>query len=163
MDVEKWTEIAWKYAKSSNKKGLSGVEIDDLFQCAMIGMFLADKSYDESKGSFKTYAHWYIIKEIHNMIYKRSSEPKAQEAEITEEQEEWYDEDEEETAWVVNFLHTINLPNERKEFLYNMMAFGETFAVKEFMQTTGLSRSRTYQIRDRVKETAEKHYRRMEG
>ncbi len=162
MDIEKWSELAWKYAKTSNKKGLSGVELDDLYQCAMLGMFLADKTYDASKGSFQTYAHWYIIKEIHNMIYKRSSDPRIREVEVEQEEELWYDEEEDETVWVASFLNTVPLREEYRQYLYNIMTFGSTIAVMMFVEETGLSRARAYQVKKEIREVAKKHYRRME-
>lgn len=158
MDEKKWSELAWKYAKTSNKKGLSGVELDDLYQCAMIGIFLASKTYNKKKGKFSSYAHWYIIKEIHNMIYNRYSEPKQQE-EYTEE-EEWFDGLEDEMVWVVDFLNSIKLKDKHKVYLYNIMTFGETAAIKMYVDEHGVTRSRAYQVRNKIREIASEYYRR---
>ena len=70
INLEDYTDLAWHYANRSNKRTLQGIELDDLYQAALIGIWIASQSYDPSVGAFTTYAHQFIEGEINNVVYK---------------------------------------------------------------------------------------------
>jgi len=165
MDDKK---LALKYAMNSNKRRLAGIEVDDLFQCAMIGIHKARQNHQESKGSLESYAHAYIVGEIHNMIYKtvtidgeQETIPRMQEG-FHEEIQETYVQDYVSEIWVDDFLEGIPLDGIEHTFFCHLLNLGEREATRIYMEATGVSRARASQVKRKIIKVAQDYHRGLE-
>lgn len=179
VDIKEWEELAWKHANTSDKKDLQGVELDDLYQCAMIGIYEASLKYDGDKGGFPQYAYWYIQKEINNMVYRRvmidgergrlpkimeelyADLPEQGEADIEECEQLSYDPIDDDLIWADKYISSLPLKGIELDFFNNLINLGDKEATRIYVETTGHTRQRAYQVRDKVRDVAERHSRRM--
>lgn len=71
MNPLDWTALAFRYAYQYKSVGSYHHDIEDLFQTAMIGVLIASRTYDESKGfTFQAHASNHIRRELQRLLYK---------------------------------------------------------------------------------------------
>jgi len=164
--VEDHTDLAWYFTNTSNKKNIKGVEVDDIYQAALIGIWLASQSYDEEEGSFPTYCYKFVQGEINNMVYKSTTEngkplrlPRFSEEtleDIEEEHDSYSDDDLLSFSFIEKYLSTLQLSEPDKIMFYDMIKYGEREAVNNY-RILGHSKSSAYKTRDRVRRLAKRH------
>jgi RNA polymerase sporulation-specific sigma factor len=72
---DKDKDLAYSYVHKA-KIHISGYELEDLFQVALIGLWKACKTYDETKSEFSTYATRCIENEIRMLRRRERSKSK---------------------------------------------------------------------------------------
>ena len=171
IDVEDYVDLAWFHANHSNKKHLQGVELDDLYQHAMIGIWTASLAYDKDIGSFPAYAYKYIQGEINNLIYKKVNGkrvPRIMETLVEDIDSDedclglnYYDDAVEDIEFINTYLSTLTLKKDHKTFFYNLLRHGDKEATRLYMDTTGVTRQRAGQVKKEIREVTQKHLRRL--
>jgi len=170
IDIEDYTDLAWHHVNRSNKKHLQGVEMDDLYQHAMIGIWTASLAYDNSKGSFTTYAHKYIQGEINNLIYKREggervprvTEPLAGDIDVdTHEAPVLYEDNVEDDEFLDSYITTLPLKDKLKEYFVNLIKYGDKEATLLYVDKHRVTRQRAHQVKTKIREITQKHLRRL--
>ena len=173
IDIENYTDLAWHHVNRSNKRNLQGVELDDLYQHAMIGIWTASLAYDSSKGSFTTYAHMFIQGEINNLVYKRDGGnrvPRISEVlfdDLTSDEDcispALYEDNVEEDEFLEAYITTLPLKDKLKEYFVNLIKFGDKEATLLYMDKHKVTRQRAHQVKKDVREITQKHLRRLEA
>ena len=170
INIEDYVDLAHFYANKSNKRHLQGVELDDLYQSAMIGIWIASKTYDDELGSFTTYAHQFIEGEINNLVYKiatvdgtKRRVPRIKEELVSDilddemlEGVEYYEEPYLEDQYFINYLAGLKLSPRDKTFFVNIVKYGETEATSLFMSVNDCSRQRASQVKKEIRKVAAK-------
>ena len=172
--LEDYVDLAYYYANKSNKRHLQGIELDDLYQVAMVGIWIASKTYDSTQGEFTTYAHKFIEGEINNLVYKIVQQdgtirrvPRIKEELISDisdvlEDSDHYDEPFLEDKYFLDYLSGLKLSPRDKAFFVNMVKYGETEATALFMSVNNCTRQRANQVKKEVREIATKHSERLD-
>ena len=178
-----YTKLAWKHVYASNKRGFRGVDDEDMFQSAMEGILLAIKSFDESRGvKFETFAYWYIQREINSLFYRNTTvghketkkgilvsktqdilyaDMPASEGSPTSSHEDCsvlsHEEDVDSEIWVEEYLSSLKLNSIENEYFYDMIVHGDQDASANYQVKTGNTRSRSMQVKQRVRQKARRH------
>ena len=176
IDIKDYTDLAYYYANKSNKRFLQGVELDDLYQVSMIGIWNASILYEEDRGAFSTFAHRFIEGEINNLVYKsvsrggvRGREPRITEELIsdimTDDGQDYIDSNSYEDSCfddisLDELLTKVSLLSNERLFLSDMIRYGDTEATALYMTQHGCTRQRANQIKKLVREKAQKYMRR---
>jgi len=181
IDPANYVNLAWSHVNASNKKGIRGVEVDDLFQSAMLGIVEASKKYNESIGKFETYAFWYIQRAINKSIYRLTTTTGNKKVHVPKITEVLYDDlpsspeamdkddrlstgdDKEFYVWCEEYLDLLNLPEDKLEFFMNLAILGDKEATSRYKEKTGVTRQRTNQVKQEIREYAQKVYLRHSG
>jgi len=168
ISIEDYVDLAWFYANKSAKRHLQGIELDDLYQSAMIGIWQASKTYDDELGSFTTYAHQFIEGEINNLVYKvvqidgtKQRVPRIKEElasdilddEMIEGLDNYY-ESYLEDKYFIDYLQGLKLSSKDKAFFVNMVKFGDTEATALYMSVNNVTRQRANQVKKSIREKA---------
>ena len=176
INIEDYTDLAHFYANRSNKRNLQGIELDDLYQVAMIGIWEASLVYDSTQGKFTTFAHHYIEGEITNLIYKqvtikneRTRLPRITEelyADISEmdidmSEQLLHEDDSFDADFMDVFIEGLTLTPKHMSYFYEMITHGATDATARYMEVTGVTRQRAEQVRRDIRKKASKHYGRL--
>ena len=175
IKVEDYTGLAWYFANNSNKKNLQGIELDDLYQSALIGIWQASQTYNPTLGAFTTYAHTYMTGEVNNLVYKTTKKdgkttrvPRVTEtltSDIDSDEDcldhPTYDDNMMDIEYVEKYLSTLKLKEEHKSYFYNMIMFGDKEATIMFMTEHSVSKQYAHQDRIKVRDTAKKHLGRL--
>lgn len=171
IDIENYTDLAWYHANSSNKKHLQGVELDDLYQHAMIGIWTASLAYEKEKGSFTAYAYKYIQGEINTLIYKkiggqrvpRVAETLIEDIDTDEDcmSQMLYVDSVEDDEFLIKYLATLSLPSKHKKYFTDLLMHGEEEATRLYIAKHEVSRQRAYQVKQKVREVTQRHLRRL--
>ena len=170
INVEDYTDLAHYYANKSNKRHLQGIELDDLYQSAMIGIWTASMTYDSTQGEFTTYAHKFIEGEINNLVYKvvqidglKQRVPRIKEELVSdildEETEGHYNETYLEDEYFIDYLTGLPLSSNDKTFFVNMVKYGDTEATQLYMSVNNVTRQRANQVKQVIREKAKAHKR----
>ena len=176
IDIEDHTDLAWYFANSSNKKHLQGVELEDLYQSALIGIWLASLQYDDSLGSFSNFAYKYIQGEITNLVYKQATEDgKSVRVERVAEillgdmdsdedciDQDTYEDDILDIEFIEEYLSTLPLREDYKPYFYNLITHGDREATRLYIEDKGFSRQRAYQVKKHIRDVAKRHMERLE-
>lgn len=176
INIEDWSDLAWKHANNSYDDSMIGIELEDVYQCAMLGLFEAAQNYDESKGAFSTYAPYHIRNEINKALYDHKGGEGRRVSNVKEElysdlpdqvaleecEQLAYEQDFSEIVYTDYFLSTVPLEGMEYQYLINMITVGDKEATRIYMETTGHVKQRASQIKNKVKETAKRHVRRLE-
>ena len=178
IDVADHTDLAYFYANKSNKRHLQGVELDDLYQSAMIGIWIASMSYDETKGAFSTYAHQYIEGEITNLIYKVTTEggvrqrvPRVKEelfsdiidVELDTCDNAMYEDTCFDDKYLGDYLQGLALSPNDKTFFVNMVKYGDTEATQLYMSVNNCSRQWANKVKKTIREKAQARQEEIDG
>ena len=158
--IEDYTDLAHFYSNKSNKRHLQGIELDDLYQVSMIGIWIASKSYNPDKGAFSTYAHQFILGEINELVYKITSVDgtKQRVPRIKEEllgsivEEGVYEDDSFDTIYLKQYIDGLNLSSLHKQFFKRMVLFGDKDATDWFQATTRCSRQHAHKTKQDIRE-----------
>ena len=171
INVEDYIDLAWYHSNNCNKKHLQGVEVDDLYQHAMIGIWTASLAYDEERGSFPAYAYKYIQGEINNLIYKKVNGqrvPRVAEmlVEDIDSDEDclglnYYDDSVEDIEFLDKYLTTLPLREDYKPFFANLLKYGDEEATRLYIADRGCSRQRANQVKKKIREVTQRHLRRL--
>lgn len=169
IDIENYTDLAYYYANKSDKRHLQGVELDDLYQCSMIGIWIASQSFDGTRGEFTTYAHKFIEGEINTLVYKvsqidgkRVRVPRIKEELIgdmldnemlTDQHLDSIFEDE----YFIDFLKSLDLQEKDKAFFVNMVKYGSKDATSLYMAVNNVTRQRASQVKGHIRKVAKLH------
>ena len=176
IDIEDYVDLAYYYANKSNKKNLQGIELDDLYQSAMIGIWIASKTYDDELGAFTTYAHQFIEGEINNLVYKivqtegsRHRVPRIKEELVSDllddemsETLDHYDEPYLEDKYFMDYLSGIPLTPREKVYFVNIVKYGDKEATALFMTVNGITKQRANQLKQKIRKVAAKHSRELQ-
>ena len=169
INIENYKDLAHYYANKSNKRHLQGIELDDLYQSAMIGIWIASKTYEQSQGEFTTYAHKFIEGEINNLIYKptqiggkKQRVPRIKEelvSDILDEEMDanCYDDNSFEVEYFTDYLADLPLEEKDKAYFVNMVKYGDTDATQLYMAVNGVTRQRANQVKQEIREIAKQH------
>ena len=171
INIEDYVDLAYYYANKSNKRHLQCIELDDLYQSAMIGIWTASKTYDPSVSAFTTYAHRFIEGEINNLVYKitmidgtKQRVPRIKEELVSDilddemtDNIEHYDEPYLEDKYFIDYLSGLKLSARDKTFFVNIVKYGDTEATALFMTVNNVSRQRANQVKKEIREVATKH------
>jgi hypothetical protein len=171
MRAEDWTALGWASVYKSGKLGLDGVELEDLYQCAMLGIHRATLNYREKVAGFEAHARWYIQKEINEMVYrtvrdsngKLTRQPRIKYDEDIGMDDELYEDNVDSLLWVGDFLDGINLNVVEKAFFVYMIQYGDKEAVKLYREETGNSRARASAVMKKIKEVAKQRLEMLEN
>lgn len=170
INIEDYKDLAHHYANRSNKRTLQGIELDDLYQAALIGIWIASQSYDGSVGAFTTYAHKFIEGEINNVVYKtrtidgrRQRVPRITETLLEDDGEAldeflYHDVVEEEIA-LEQLLEDLMLSRNLKDYLYSMITHGEREATQIYMDIHGVTRQRAAQVRKEIRKVVAEYWK----
>ena len=165
---EEWTALAWKAVRASRKASLQGVELDDMFQCAMLGIIRAAKSHKGDKEGFPAYAYWFMHRQINNMIYKRTGGTQIPRtidvlfSEMDEEVDIGLQEDcTEDEVFTKEFINTFPLSNQDKQFFNDLIEYGDRDASERYILATGNTRQRAKQKLDEIRVKAQAHYKEL--
>ena len=174
INLNDYTDLAHHYAHKSNKRYLQGVELEDLYQCAMIGLWTASVTYDPSRGQFTTYAHRFIEGEINSLVYKavsidgkRTRIPRIREELFSDLSEVdassceqlLYTDDQFAADFMDEYLDKLSLPTKELTFFHDMLKHGETDATKMYMQRHDVSRQYASVVKADVRYRAKKYYK----
>ena len=177
IDIENYSDLAYFYANKSSKRHLQGVELDDLYQASMIGIWIASKTYDCNQGAFSTYAHQFIEGEINSLIYKiatvegvKQRVPRVREelfSDITDlEMDDCenirYEDSCFDDEYLIDYLQGLQLSSNDKTYFVNMVMYGDTEATALYMSVNNCSRQRAHQVKKEIREQAKRHQRRLE-
>ena len=171
INIEDYTDLAHFYSNKSNKKNLQGIELDDLYQSAMIGIWTASKTYNDELGAFTTYAHQFIEGEINNLVYKismvdgvKKRVPRIKEELVSDilddelvEGMDHYEEPYLENKYFLDYLGGLPLQPKDKTFFVNMVKYGDTEATKLYMSVHNCTRQRANQVKKEIREVATKY------
>ena len=171
INIEDYTDLAYYYANKSNKRHLQGIELDDLYQSAMIGIWTASKTYDDELGAFTTYAHQFIEGEINNLVYKitmvdgtKRRVPRIKEELVSDILDEemiegldHYNDPYLEDKYFIDYLSDLELSARDKVYFVNMVKYGDTEATALFMTVNNLTRQRANQVKKEIREVASNH------
>ena len=176
IDIEDYTSLAWYTANTSNKKHLQGVELDDLYQAALIGIWIASTKYDDSLGSFTTFAQKYMQGEISGLVYRgttlegkkvrvpRVAETLVGDLDSDEDciEQSVYEDDLEDIEFIEQYLTTLPLKEEYMTYFKDMILHGDREATRLYIESKGFSRQRAEQIRKAIRQTAQRHMERLQ-
>ena len=176
IDVEDYADLAYYYANKSNKKHLQGIELDDLYQSAMIGIWIASKTYDDELGAFTTYAHQFIEGEINNLVYKivqtdgdRHRVPRIKEELVSDLLDDemaetlyHYDAPYLEDKYSMDYLGGIPLTPREKAYFVNIVKYGDKEATVLFMSVNNVTRQRASKIKQKIRRVAAIHSRELQ-
>ena len=171
INIEDYKDLAHFYSNKSNKKNLQGIELEDLYQVAMVGIWTASKTYDPTVSAFTTYAHRFIEGEINNLVYKISMVdgtkrrvPRIKEELVSDilddemvDNMDYYYEPYLEDKYFIDYLSGLKLSARDKVFFVNMVKYGDTEATALFMSVNDVTRQRANQIKKEIREVATKH------
>ncbi len=175
IDVADYTDLAWYFANNSNKRYLQGVDIDDIYQAAMIGIWQASQTYDCSVGAFTTYAHLYMTGEVNNLIYRTTKKdgkttrtPRITEtllSDITTDEDcieqSTHEDDLMDREYIEKYLLTLKLRESYKTFFFNMILYGDKEATIMYMDKHKVSKQRAHQVKKVVRDIAKKHLEKL--
>jgi len=171
IDIENHIDLAHFYANKSDKRHLQGVELDDLFQCAMVGLWMASKTYDDEQGAFSTYAHQFIEGEINSLVYKQAKVnginkrvPRIQEelfSDILDIEMDAcdnivYEDTCFDDEYLVGYLKSLSLSSNDKTFFVNMVKYGDTEATQLYMTVNNCTRQHANKIKHTIRDQAKK-------
>jgi len=170
IDLEDYTGLAWFYAQKYNNNN-SGVELDDLYQAAMIGIWTATKTYDKESSSFTTYAKPFIDREIIDLIYKQVQIGGVRQRilrireelldDITEGEDNsytdnFYSDSTVDDICLEQFIDLLEIDQAYKKYFIDMVNNGIKQATKDFMLEYNCTRQNANRVKkriiDRVKE-----------
>ena len=171
INIEDYVDLAYYYANKSNKRHLQGIELDDLYQSAMIGIWTASKTYDDELGAFTTYAHQFIEGEINNLVYKitmvdgtKRRVPRIKEELVSDilddemaDSIDYYYESYLEDKYFIDYLSGLKLSSRDKSYFVNMVKYGDTEATALFMAVNNCTRQRANQVKKEIRIVAAKH------
>tara|TARA_R110002096_G_scaffold80980_1_gene189203 strand:+ start:2417 stop:2920 length:504 start_codon:yes stop_codon:yes gene_type:complete len=162
MNIEDYTDLAHYYANKSSKRYLQGVELDDLYQVAMIGIWIASKNYDPNMGAFSTYAHRFVQGEINDLVYKITSvdgtkqrTPRIKEellGDVSELEPCLYEDTCFDDLYLNQYIHQLSMPEVHKEFFRRMVVDGDTDATKWYKETAFCSRQQANNVKKQIRE-----------
>ena len=171
INIEDYVDLAHFYANKSNKRHLQGVELDDLYQSAMIGIWTASKTYDPEQGAFTTYAHQFIEGEINNLVYKitmidgtKRRVPRIKEELVSDmlddemvDNMDHYDDPYLENKYFMDYLSGLPLQPKDKAFFVNMVKYGDTEATSLYVSVHNCTRQYANKLKQDIREIATKH------
>lgn len=142
---------------------MQGIELDDLYQVSMIGIWIASKSYNPDKGAFSTYAHQFILGEINELVYKITSvdgtkqrTPRIKEELLGDivESEGVYEDDSFDAIYLDQYMKSLNLTVVNTAFFRRMVTCGDTDATNWYQEMTGCSRQHANKIKQEIRGVA---------
>jgi RNA polymerase sigma factor (sigma-70 family) len=169
--VEDWQDLAWKHVLRY-KGRTGGLDLDDLFQMAMIGLIKASKGYNKTYGSFYAYSFPFVNGEIGDTLYRRvvtDGEVNHQyktdyilECDIDVDDFDVSTEDTvEDDLFISSYLTGLPLEGEDRDFFNDILIHGDKEAVIMYMVTNKCTRQVANKNKLRIRNIAAQYYKEL--
>lgn len=176
--VEDYRNLAFSHINRLPKFMKRDVEEDDLFNAALLGIFLASKNFDERKGTkFTTFCYWYIQQEIIKTTSRVVEVDGNRKFQRRVKEDLYEDADQEQASYddaiplddckisnifIDKYLEDLPLEGLERQFFIDMYEADETTAANNYRAMTGFTRQAASLMKIKVREIARRRYEKLE-